>query len=159
MKNKKTIVVGVGNKILGDDGVGIHVVKQLNEHVKNLDNVTLEEATTGGLNLLDIIVGYDKAIIVDAVKSNNGEHGKVKYFSLNNFDTMHSFNPHDVSLSEAIEMAKRMGETRIPKEIVVVGIMMRNTPFEFSETLSEEIAKVVPQAVEMTLNEIEKEEG
>jgi len=156
MEKTKTIVVGVGNKILGDDGVGIHVVNQLRKQAKNLD-ITLEEAATGGLNLLDIIVGYDKAIIVDAVKSDNEEHGVVKRFSLDNFNTMHSCNPHDVSLIEAIDMAKKIGETRIPREIVVIGIMMRNIPSEFSERLSDEIAMTVPKAVEMTLNEIKKD--
>ena len=155
MKKTKTIVVGVGNKILGDDGVGIYVVNQLRKQVKNLD-VTFEEAATGGLNLLDIIVGYDKAVIVDAVKSNNGEHGVVKRFSLDNFDTMHSCNPHDVSLIEAIDMAKKIGENRIPREIVVIGIMMKDIPFEFSDCLSDEIAMAVPKAVEMTFNEIRK---
>ena len=155
MKKTKTIVVGVGNKILGDDGVGIYVVNQLRKQVKNLD-VTFEEAATGGLNLLDIIVGYDKAVIVDAVKSNNGEHGVVKRFSLDNFDTMHSCNPHDVSLIEAIDMAKKIGENRIPHEIVVIGIMMKDIPFEFSDSLSDEIAMAVPRAVEMTFNEIRK---
>jgi len=155
MKKTKIIVVGVGNKILGDDGVGIHVVNQLRKQVKNLD-VTFEEAATGGLNLLDIIVGYDKAVIVDAVKSNNGEHGVVKRFSLDNFDTMHSCNPHDVSLIEAIDMAKKIGENRIPREIVVIGIMMKDIPFEFSDCLSDEIAMAVPKAVEMTFNEIRK---
>jgi len=105
---------------------------------------------------LDIIVGYDKAVIVDAVKSNNGEHGVVKRFSLDNFDTMHSCNPHDVSLIEAIDMAKKIGENRIPREIVVIGIMMKDIPFEFSDCLSDEIAMAVPKAVEMTFNEIRK---
>lgn len=154
MKKTKTIVVGVGNKILGDDGVGIHVVNQLRRHVKDLD-VTVKEAITGGLNLLDLIVGYEKAVIVDAVKSDNGEHGCVKRFKLDDFRSIHSCNPHDVSLIEAVEMARKLGENRIPHEIVVIGIMMRNIPYEFSENLSDEIAMVVPKAVEMTLDEIE----
>ena len=151
----KTIVVGVGNPILGDDGVGIHVANQLKKTIVDSD-IKIDEATTGGMNLLDIIKGYDKAVIVDAVKSNNGEHGKVKRILISGFNTMHSCNPHDVSLMEAIEMAKKLGERQIPKEIVVIGIMMKNTPCEFSEKLSNEIANAVPKAVEMILNEIKK---
>ena len=62
----KTIVLGVGNPILQDDGVGIHVANQLKQHV-NHPNVTIDEALTGGMNLLDLITGYDKAILIDAV--------------------------------------------------------------------------------------------
>ena len=123
----KTIVLGVGNQILGDDGVGIHVTTEIKKHIKD-PNITIDDAITGGMNLLELILGYDKAIIVDAVKINDGEVGEVKRIPLDNFSTMHSCNPHDVSLIEAIEVAKKMGENRIPKEIIVIGIIMKEIP-------------------------------
>ena len=149
----KTIVLGVGNQILGDDGVGIHIVNELKKQIHN-PNITIDEAVTGGMNLLDLLLGYDKAIIVDAVKTENGVNGEVKRIPLGNFSTMHSCNPHDVSLIEAIEMAKKMGETRIPPEIVIIGVMMKQIPCEFGEQLGKNIAAAVPKAVEMALNEI-----
>ncbi len=63
----KTIVLGVGNPILQDDGVGIHVINELRAHLKD-SRVTLDIAYTGGMNLLDMIRGFDKVILVDAVK-------------------------------------------------------------------------------------------
>ena len=149
----RTIVLGVGNQILGDDGVGVHVANELKKHIQD-PNITIDEATTGGMNLLDLLLGYDKAIIIDAVKSETGENGEVKRIPLDDFSTMHSCNPHDVSLSEAIEMAKKLGETKIPQEIVIIGIMMKQIPCEFGEKLSKNIETAVPKAVEMTLNEI-----
>ncbi len=151
----RTIVLGVGNPILSDDGVGIHVANQLKQKI-NDPNIAIDAALTGGMNLLDLILGYDKAIIIDAV-IDNGEEGEVKIIPLSNFSTMHSCNPHDVSLTEAIQMAEKLGETRIPKEIIIVGIMMKKLPCEFGEKLSEKIATAVPKAVEMTLNEIKKD--
>ncbi len=152
----KTIVLGVGNQILGDDGVGIHIINELKKQIQS-PNITIDEAITGGMNLLELILGYDKAIIVDAVKTNKGENGEVKRIPLNNFSTMHSCNPHDVSLNEAIEMAKKMGENRIPKEIIVIGVTMREIPCEFGERLSDKIAAAVPKAVNMTLKEIKED--
>ena len=152
----KTIILGVGNQILGDDGVGIHVTDILKERIME-PNITIDDAITGGMNLLELILGYDKAIIVDAVKTTVGKNGEVKRIPLEDFSTMHSCNPHDVSLNEAIEMAKKMGENRIPNEIIVIGILMKEIPCEFGEKLSKEIAAAVPKAVEMTLNEIKKE--
>jgi hydrogenase maturation protease len=151
----KTIILGIGNQILGDDGVGVHVANELKKYIHHPD-ITIEEAITGGMNLLDLILGYDKAIIIDAVKTETRENGEVKRIPLNDFSTMHSCNPHDISLSEAIEMAKKMGETRIPKEIIIIGVMMKQIPCEFREKLSQKIAEAVPKAVEMTLNEIKK---
>ena len=152
----KTIVLGVGNQILGDDGVGVHVANELKERIRH-PNIAIDEAITGGMNLLDLILGYDKAIIIDAVKTETGKNGEVKRIPLHEFSTMHSCNPHDVSLVEAIEMAKKMGEMRIPKEIIVIGVMMKQIPCEFKETLSRNIAMAVPKAVEMTLHEIKKD--
>ena len=152
----KMIVLGVGNQILGDDGVGIYVTNEIKKHIKD-PNITIDDAITGGMNLLELILGYDKAIIVDAVKINEGETGEVKRIPLDNFSTIHSCNPHDVSLIEAIEVAKKMGENRIPKEIIVIGIIMKEIPCEFGEELSEKVATAVPKAVEMTLNEIKKD--
>ena len=152
----KTIILGIGNLILGDDAVGVHTANEIKKIVDNPD-ITVEEAITGGMNLLDLLLGYDKAIIIDAVKSENCENGEVKRIKLSDFKTMHSCNPHDVSLVEAIEMAKKLGEKRIPNEIVIIGIMMRKIPCEFGEELSEKIAAAVPKAVEMTLNEIKEE--
>ena len=151
----KTIILGVGNQILGDDGVGIHVANELKHCIQD-PNITIEEAITGGMNLLDLILGYDRAIIIDAVKTEEGESGEVKRILLSDFSTMHSCNPHDVSLIEAIEMAKKMGELRIPQEIIIIGVLMKQIPCEFGEELSEKIAAAVPKAVEMILNEINK---
>jgi hydrogenase maturation protease len=152
----KTIILGVGNQILGDDGVGIHVVNELKKQLNN-PNITIDEAITGGMNLLELLLGYDKAIIVDAVKTEDGENGEVKRIPLGDFSTKHSCNPHDVSLIEAIEMAKKMGEDRTPREIIVIGVMMKEIPCEFGEKLSNKIAAAVPKAVDMTLNEIKKD--
>jgi len=153
----KTIVLGVGNSILSDDGVGIHVANQLKQKINN-PNITIDEALTGGMSLLDLLLGYDKAIIIDAVKIDNVEEGEVKRIPLSTFSTMHSCNPHDVSLSEAIQMAEKLGETRIPKEIIIIGIAMKKLPCVFGENLSEKIAMAVPKAIEMTLSEIRKDD-
>ncbi len=149
----KTIVLGVGNPILSDDGVGIHVANQLKQHIKD-PNVTIDEALTGGMNLLDLIIGFDKAILIDAVKMKNARTGDVKRFSISDMSTAHSCNPHDVSLAEALKMAERLGENHIPREIVIVGIMMNEMPCEFGEKLSETVAAAVPKAVEIVLSEL-----
>jgi len=151
----KTIIIGVGNPILCDDGVGIHVVKQL-KHLIDDPNVTIDEALTGGMNLLDLLLGYDKAILIDAINIKNAKNGDVRRFILNELSPVHSNNPHDVSLVEALELAEKLGEDRIPREIVVIGIVLKEMPYLFGEKLSSEIAKAVPKAVKMALSETEK---
>jgi hydrogenase maturation protease len=149
----KTIVLGVGNPILKDDGAGIHVVRQLKKYVNN-PNVILDEAMTGGMNLLDMIIGYEKAILIDTVKMKGLKTGEVRRFSLRDFLSVHSSNPHDVDLLEAIKLAEKLGENRIPKEIVIVGISVNETQHVFGEQLSERMAKAVPKAVETVISEL-----
>jgi len=149
----KTVVLGVGNPILKDDGAGIHVIRQLKKYVKDPD-VTLDEAMTGGMNLLDMILGYEKAILIDTVKMKGAKTGEVRRFSLRDFPSVHSSNPHDVDLLEAIKLAEKLGENRIPKEIVIVGISVNETQHMFGEQLSERMAKAVPKAVETVISEL-----
>ena len=151
----KTIVIGVGNPILQDDGVGIHVANQLRQHVNHPD-VTFDEALTGGMNLLDLILGYDKAILIDAVNIKNAKNGEVKRFLISDFPSAHSNNPHDVSLLEALTLAENLGEKRIPNEIVIIGIVLKEIPYVFGDQLSSKIAAAVPEAVELTVFELEK---
>ena len=138
----RTVVVGVGNPILGDDGVGIHVARELKGKV----DVDVREAYTGGLNLLDLIIGYDRAVLVDAVYLDGMRAGEVKALSLDDLESAHSSNPHDATLMEAIEVSKRMGERRLPRDIVLVGIRI-DPVNDFSETLSPAVEASIPDAV------------
>ncbi len=148
----KTIVLGIGNPILQDDGVGLHVIDALRLQMDS-PMVTLETASTGGMNLLDMIRGYENVILIDAVKQDETDPGKVSRFLLSDFHTAHSCNPHDVSLSEALCLAQQLGETALPSRIVLIGITVRNT-YEFGEQLSSEVASAVPIAVGMVLDEL-----
>ena len=145
----RTIIVGIGNPILGDDGVGIHVLRQLKD--KGLDeNIVLEEAFTGGLNLVDIIVGYERAILIDAVENRDDDPGMVYLMDALKMESAHSTNPHDASFPEALELARKMGEKRLPSEIHLVGINIR-AQYDFKDRLSEKVSNAIPEAVEKVL--------
>jgi hydrogenase maturation protease len=148
----KTIVLGVGNPILQDDGVGLHVIDALRQQLTN-PMVTIDTASTGGLNLLDMIRGYEKVILIDAVKQKDTVPGEVKRFILSDFHSAHSCNPHDVSLTEALHLAKQLGEKHLPSKIILIGITVNNT-YEFGEQLSSEVSLAVPTAVAMVLEEL-----
>lgn len=150
----KTIILGIGNPILGDDGVGIHIARRLKEKLQNLDSVTIDEAQTGGMNLLDLMRGYDKAILIDAVCLPDSPHGDVKQFSITDVPTVHSCNPHDVSLPEAIELSKQIGDTNIPSEIQIIGVNIKKIPTEFSDSLSPKIESVISKAIDLVYSEL-----
>jgi len=148
----KTLILGIGNPILQDDGVGLHVVQHM-QHMVHDSSVVLDTAYTGGLNLLDHMRGYDRAILIDAVRHEAGRPGDVHRFSLSDTKVTHAGNPHDVSLPEALLLARRIGEEHLPKEIIIVGIVV-NPSFEFGEQLSDEVEAAIPRAVQMVLSEL-----
>jgi hydrogenase maturation protease len=142
----RTIVVGIGNTILGDDAVGILVARELVPFRKELD-IEIEEAYTGGLNLLDMIVGYDRAILVDSICEPKKRIGQVMVMDPAKIPSAHSTNPHDVSFPEALEMAKRIEGYKIPDEIELVAINIERC-VDFSTDLSEDVRKAIPKALE-----------
>ena len=72
--------------------------------------------------------------------------------SIKDFETCHTCNPHDVSLSEGLKIAQKMGVS-IPKEIIVIGIIVKKT-LSFGEKLTPQVTKAIPIATEMILKEI-----
>lgn len=148
----RTIVIGVGNPILSNDGFGLHVAKELQKKVTD-PNVVIETAYTGGFNLVDMMRGFDKAILIDTVHQKNAKNGEVKRFILSDLPLAHSSNPHDVSLPEAFRLAKTLGETHLPSDIVIVGMVSHVIP-AFGEQMTKEFAPNVSTAVHMVLSEL-----
>lgn len=70
----KTLVLGMGNPILCDDGVGIRVARVLLEKPQ-LPDVTIEEFSLAGMDLLELLSGYDRAIIIDAIEADGAKPG------------------------------------------------------------------------------------
>jgi len=153
----KTIILGVGNPILRDDGVGIHVADELKKQIKRKD-IEIDTASTGGMNLLDLMVDHDRAILIDAVKMKDKKIGEIGLYRLGELSAFQTCNPHDVSLPEAILLKKKLGERNIPKDIKMVGINIGELPNEFGEELSSEILKSIPKAVKIVKQELDKDE-
>ena len=72
----RTLILGLGNPILSDDGVGISVAEELKRIVKRTD-VMIEETSMGGLSLLDLLIGYDSVIMIDAIQTSKGKAGQI----------------------------------------------------------------------------------
>jgi hydrogenase maturation protease len=148
----KTLVLGIGNPILGDDGVGFHITQELSNKTKSVD---IKYASTEGLNLLDSIVGYDKAIIVDAIKTENGVPGEIYRLQPQDFvGTVHfGTSAHDTNFATAIEIGKRFLPEQMPKEIVIFAIEVEEVT-KFTEEMTEKVKKAVPRAVDLVLEQI-----
>jgi len=72
----KTLILGLGNPILSDDGVGVGVAGELEGRLDQQE-VTVVETSMAGLSLLDLLIGYDRVIIIDAIQTVGGKAGQI----------------------------------------------------------------------------------
>lgn len=159
----KTIVVGLGNPILSDDGVGWRVAEEIQRQIHSARNggaegtVDFEYLSLGGLGLMERLIGYDRAIIVDAFIADREDIGSIIIRNLRdlpNYSAFHTTSTHDTSLQNAIELGRSMG-ARLPDEVLVIGIAIQRIS-EFGESLSPQVAECVPQAAHIALNLLDK---
>jgi hydrogenase maturation protease len=150
----KTIVVGLGNPILGDDGVGWKVAdvveRRLPSPSKGESEIVVDRCSLGGLRLMEQLIGYDRAIIIDAITT-GGTVGSVIASPLHKLPDRigHTSSAHDTSLHHALELGKQMG-AQLPKDITIVGIVIAPA-YDFSERLSPEIADAVSVAADAVM--------
>ena len=154
MGKKKTLILGMGNSLLCDDGVGLYVAAELKNRL-NEPGITVMETGVAGLSLLDLLVGYDKAIIIDAIKTIDGKAGQIYRLDPKAFNTaLHTASAHGIDFTTAIEFGKKMG-LALPQKIVIFAIEASDVN-TFSEECTPEVQKAIPTCVEMVLQELKR---
>ena len=160
--NMKTLVIGLGNPILGDDGVGWKVVEKISDQlsvISDQSSIELDCVSLGGLSLMERMIGFQRAILVDSMETGQSPAGSVRVYKLEelpNPSAGHSASAHDTSLITALDTAKAMG-LPIPESVEIVAIEAKNV-YDFSEELSPAVAEAVPLAVQAVINLLNKEE-
>ena len=118
---KKHLVLGIGNDILMDDGIGPRLVQDLEKN-RPIPGVEYRTTTLGGLEILEFTQGYHTVIFIDAIKTRGGKIGDVYEFTTDDFkETLHLSNLHDVSFLTALELGKQMGLS-IPRVTRIIAI-------------------------------------
>lgn len=148
----KTIVLGLGNPVRADDSVGLCVAHALTKRL-NSPGITVTEASVSGLDILDLLVGYEHAIIIDAIQTKHGQPGQIYRLEWGTFAaTRHSANPHSVDFATVLGLGKRLG-LALPGELVIFGIEVDEVN-SFSEECTPKVAAAIPVCVEMILQEL-----
>jgi len=144
----RTRVIGLGNPILGDDGVGWRVAEVLRAGLAGQDVEVLCLAV-GGVSLMEQLVGCDRALLVDAVVT-GGRPGEVVSAPLDALEDPscgHTASTHDTTLATALALGRAL-RAPLPDDIWVVGVEVDPRRLhEFNEDLSPEVAAAVPRAV------------
>jgi len=145
----KTLVLGLGNTILSDDGVGIHVARLIKEKLPDIDVI---EASAAGFRVVDEIIGYDKLILIDSIRTKNGRPGNYYKFGIEEFkSTLHHSSPHDMDMFSALELMKKHNAD-LPKEIIIYAIEVQDI-FTFSEQCTKKVTAVIPEITSIIIKE------
>ncbi|MEW6274761.1 MAG: hydrogenase maturation protease [Bacillota bacterium] len=138
----RTIVIGIGNPVLRDDSVGIKVARQF----EGLVDTEILMATD--FKVLDKILGYERAIIVDGVRLGN-EPGTVLEFNADDlFFTATFSGTHNLSLPTTIKMGYELFGAEMPKEIKIIAIEIEDAA-TFGRECTPAVEAAIPRAVEL----------
>ena len=149
-----TLVLGMGNPILSDDGVGLLVADRLRESPLPEDvEVALSEV--GGLRLLELVRGFTRVIIIDALKSSDEvarQPGEIVRYEAKDFKGGHRYgSAHSIGLGTVLELGDRLGYD-MPADVTVFAIEAVDV-----ETFGEELSPPVAAAAERVLGMIAAE--
>jgi hydrogenase maturation protease len=147
------LILGLGNPILGDDGVGWRVAEALRGILNRQPNPPeVDCAALGGLSLMERVLGYQHVVLVDSMCTGARPEGAVDHHALEDLPNPgggHTASPHDTSLSTALRAAEALGAP-VPSHVDVVSIETAAC-YEFSETLSPPVERAVPLATRKVL--------
>ena len=147
----KTLVLGLGNELFGDDGVGIHVIRQLKkkkdagEILPGTSHVVFEECSLSGIAILDVLVGYDRLVIIDTIKKENPVTGRISILEEKNLRHIPGPSPHYVSIPQTIEIGRSIG-LEMPSKIKIVAVEAKNL-YNLGEGLTKEMTQAVSKIV------------
>jgi len=146
-----TIIIGLGNPILSDDGAGVKAARLLQQRLEQDADIEVIELYAGGLRLMDALAGHRRAVIIDAMQTGQAP-GTIGNFSLADLPpTRNIACSHDVNLATALELGKTMGQ-QVPADIVIYGIEAADVT-TFSETLTRAVQRAVTDLVETILRD------
>jgi hydrogenase maturation protease len=158
-KKKTTLLIGLGNPILGDDGIGWQVVQHAEQliakrpkNVQENHKIDVLYLTLGGLSLMEHMEGYKDVIVVDSILTKNHPNGTIYSLPLSrlpDFSSGHSTAIHDTSLATALEVGRKMS-LELPEDVWVVAVEAEYV-FDFSEELSPPVEAALPGAVDVLM--------
>jgi hydrogenase maturation protease len=146
---RKVLILGIGNTLRSDDGLGVYVVRHIVESGVSLpEGVELLDGGTAGFDLLGLIDGYDKIVIVDALKVDDKPGSIYRFTPEHAVDRRSQFSLHEVGIMEVIKTLRLMDHN---PEIEFVGIVPDNIS-DIDTNISSAVKDSIPRAVEVILD-------
>jgi hydrogenase maturation protease len=148
----KTLVLGIGNDILGDDGVGLHIAREVAHRVRN-GSIEVKETTAAGLNLLEMVRGYQRLIVTDAILMDSTDSGKIHRLTLKALGESRQLTPHGAGLPAMLEVGKQLYPGEMPEDVVIYAVETANVDYVTDE-MTRSVSEAVPRAAQLILDDL-----
>ena len=148
---EKKLIIGLGNVLLGDEGVGVRCVEYLKSRGLGKD-IKIVDGATLGLDLLEEINGFEKVVLVDAVDMGK-EPGSISSFSAEQILTVpnsEKFSLHEIGITDVVQLGKKIGYNF--GNVRIVGIQPKDV--SRGDSLSEKVEEKLPTLADKVLREI-----
>jgi hydrogenase maturation protease len=143
----KTLVIGVGNLLRCDDGVGIHVVNRLNEVASYIDTL---DVALGGVEILEAMKNRDRVFIVDAIQT-GGEPGTIYRVNLSGGEEPPRItHSHGVDLLTTLRLGDSLFPGQMPREMILLAVEAEDVT-TLSESCTSKVQAAVDKVVEIIL--------
>ncbi len=153
--NAPVRILGCGSPLMGDDGVGLKVIEALHKtEFKNLKDLDIEDAGVCGLDLLNLLDGAKKVIIVDAILADSppGTVHRIEGKDLLGGTEFHPLvSAHDLTITDVLKIGEQV--QTLP-EIVVIGIEIGSIVTEATQEISPDVLKGVDRAIQLIKEEV-----
>lgn len=150
----KTLVIGLGNPLLKDDSIGLKVVERIRSVLGDAPGVDVAEDYWGGLRLMEQMIGFERAIIIDAIVT-GAEPGTIHRLSTGDIPTQRSASAHDVNLPTALELGRKAGAVLPPDDCITLFGVEAADVLSFDESLTPEVEAAIPSMIEIIIRELE----
>jgi hydrogenase maturation protease len=140
------LLLGLGNDILTDDGVGLHVVRELGHKFAGQPTIDVRETTEMGLALLDFITGYRTVVIVDSIQTGKAPPGVLHELDPSTLTQLSGRTPHFLGVSETLALGRQLG-LAMPEQVKIFAIEVED-PFTLGTTLTPTLRSALPGITE-----------
>lgn len=151
----RTLVLGLGNDLYGDDGVGLHAVRLLKKEWDGFNGdrpgsgvVEFAECALSGLALLDVVLGYDALVIIDTIAKADPDTGRVRLLDGTDVRDLPGPSPHYVSIPQTLTIGRQLG-LPVPQRVKIVAVEAKDL-YRLGEGLSEDMTRRLPDIIDAT---------
>jgi hydrogenase maturation protease len=150
---KKIGVIGLGNPLRRDDGIGIILLERVQKDKKIFPkDIEFIDGGTGGMNLLHLLAHFDAVIIIDAVLF-KGKPGEIRFFHRNdvlNKNALNTISTHEADFLQILHLSKNLSE--LPSQLFIFGVQPKD--LSYGSDLSPALKSVLPQLYKKLVTQI-----